>query len=630
MADTCCGKGKMSRERSGGSGVDVSTEGCHPLSSPAAVIADQDGEETGREALTSEHEAAGWRRGGVSEPLPCTSPSAPRPTDEVLLRNFHIPRKSKEQKDLFQYFPADSREFKDIVKILCSSYLESSSMGTFSYAKARLIHSQLLENDFCEKRREMKQEGRTDSELQESYGFLLTDISKLPDICEKGLHVGHSRDSMLGNPAMGVSLARFSDLLQINTFSVGAAGEIVIFKIIKGKVKNVFKSNSKAGLDPSPGFDCHMSKKSSCITSLHSYRAFEITQQYFYEYSFDSVRQRPRHVCPYAVVSFVYKGRKGAPSPKPVAPPRPVNSSSEDCGGGVALRSRYVVWSGQLLNGGRVVSQVSLCSSARAFLPFKLPEILEIDTAMHLDKVKEKIPPSLLLWNTYRGTSEVVRAGFFASLFEVEDTGKGSLMAVLLKLEREKMVLVKPLIDKGFLFLLSSTQMHCPNDQSRDWTWRLQALFVFQESRGVKRRVSRQEETPSQGSEFMSGLESFLPALQYAQSKLRTCDPPNVAAGIERQARDYLCCQRQGKVHPIHLSEYKQSLDNLEKPWPAPRNVRNLDGRLQAYLRRPGTYALSLKQARDMVTNEAPPHQRRPGREALWWTRAVLRTGWRP
>ncbi|KAG9335128.1 hypothetical protein JZ751_005600 [Albula glossodonta] len=230
----------MSRERSGGSGVDVSTEGCHPLSSPAAVIADQDGEETGREALISEHEAAGWRRGGVSGPLPCTSPSAPRPTEEVSpsatltcfpsahnsgirqamqnycrtvvynkavtalyfrcvtnsLPDIKITRPTPRNtyfieprsvlwrvvltlENLFQYFPADSREFKDIVKILSSSYLESSSMGTFSYAKARLVHSQLLENDFCEKRREMKQEGRTDSELQESYGFLLTDISKV-------------------------------------------------------------------------------------------------------------------------------------------------------------------------------------------------------------------------------------------------------------------------------------------------------------------------------------------------------------------------------------------------------------------------------------------------------------------
>lgn len=34
-----------------------------------------------------------------------------------------------------------------------------------------------------------------------------------------------------------------------------------------------------------------------------------ISQQYFYEYVFDELRQRPRQVCPYAVVSFQFKGK---------------------------------------------------------------------------------------------------------------------------------------------------------------------------------------------------------------------------------------------------------------------------------------------------------------------------------
>lgn len=45
-------------------------------------------------------------------------------------------------------------------------------------------------------------------------------------------------------------------------------------------------------------------------------------QQYFYEYSFDEIKSRPRHVCPYAVVSFRYKGKEGTPPPKPTAPIR--------------------------------------------------------------------------------------------------------------------------------------------------------------------------------------------------------------------------------------------------------------------------------------------------------------------
>lgn len=117
---------------------------------------------------------------------------------------------------LYQFLPPDSREFEDLVKLASSFYLDSSSRGTFTYCKARLIHNELLEKEvgprvpvssssvsegrsgvvsfglifavfvcqFIEKRREMKQEGRTEPELTESYCFLYPDKSKvgLPDI----------------------------------------------------------------------------------------------------------------------------------------------------------------------------------------------------------------------------------------------------------------------------------------------------------------------------------------------------------------------------------------------------------------------------------------------------------------
>lgn len=93
------------------------------------------------------------------------------------------------------------------MKIVSSCYLDSSSRGTFTYCKARLIRNELLEkevgsSEFCclccrapdccvslavellsqfiEKRREMKQEGRTEQELSESFCFLYPDKSKVP------------------------------------------------------------------------------------------------------------------------------------------------------------------------------------------------------------------------------------------------------------------------------------------------------------------------------------------------------------------------------------------------------------------------------------------------------------------
>lgn len=50
---------------------------------------------------------------------------------------------------LYWFLPPDSREFEDLVKIVSSCYLDSSSRGTFSYCKARLIHNELLEKEVC-------------------------------------------------------------------------------------------------------------------------------------------------------------------------------------------------------------------------------------------------------------------------------------------------------------------------------------------------------------------------------------------------------------------------------------------------------------------------------------------------
>lgn len=115
---------------------------------------------------------------------------------------------------LYNFLPPDSREFEDLVKTVSSCYLDSSSRGTFTYCKARLIRNELLEKEvgcqsyafalfgffvsgmlflvvshlvwnlficqFIEKRREMKQEGRTEQELSESFCFLFPDKSKVP------------------------------------------------------------------------------------------------------------------------------------------------------------------------------------------------------------------------------------------------------------------------------------------------------------------------------------------------------------------------------------------------------------------------------------------------------------------
>ncbi|XP_066554357.1 protein TASOR [Amia ocellicauda] len=615
MASNTQGQAQKPR---GGGGIrdgDVSAESYdilrHLLPDSATVPSSQDGEQAGCEEgqkLAAEQEAAERRRrrSGMSELKHDSSPSTcPRAAEELPRRNFQIPRKNKERKALFQHVSLESREFEEIQKIISSCYLDSSSVGSFTYTKASLVHSELLEKEFIEKRRELKQDGRTDKELAESYGFLLAEHSKLNMICEKGLTVGHSRITTLGKATMGVYLSKHSDLLQINPFDVGATGQIIIFKLMKGKVKSIYENMSKNVLDPTPKFDCHVSKNASRVTSLLSYRAFELTQQYFYEYTFDEIKSRPRHVCPYAVVSFVCKNKEAAPPPKPVASQRSMNKSSD----GGKDKNSYTVWSGQLLNRGKPLCLACLKSATRPFLPFKLSDKLEIGTVMSLDQLKRKIPVALFYKDTYSGTREVLKNGMYCSLFEVMEKNKpGNCLASLLhKLEKENMVLVNPLTDKGFLFLLSSSQMLIPNETGGRNRC-LQALFLFQEPRVVLKCASKNTAAPEPlalaGQEpVMPHLDTFIPALHYALMKQRANPSADISSGTERYAREYLRSRVEGtrKMRKYVMYEYEQRLDELRFLYSAPKKKHNLEGSLHNYLYSPNTYLLTLAQAQEIV-----------------------------
>nr|XP_046199057.1 protein TASOR-like isoform X2 [Oncorhynchus gorbuscha] len=519
--------------------------------------------------------------------------------------HFQIPRKNKEKRALFQYVSSESREFEDILTILSSSYIEASSNGTFAYTKLQIVHSELLEKNFVEKRRELKLDGRTEKELEETHCFLTADSIKLPWICENGLLVGHSWITPLGNPAKGVYLSKYSDLLQINPFNPGVMGEIIIFKVIKGKVKSIYDNMSKNLLDPTLGFDSHVSKNASIVTSLTSYRAYELTQQYFYEYDFDELKAQPRHVCPYAVVSFQFKGKDAPLQAKPMAPLRSNSQTSVGSKG----RSKYTVWSGELVNEGRAVSQVSFCSFSPPFLPFKLPEKLELGLVMSMDQVTQMIPSALFSWNLYAGSHQVLKSGTHCSLLEVVDKSKsGDCLAALLQgMETQRLVLVHMLADKGFLFLLSSVQMASTTERRDGLKKCLRALFVFQESRDVAKYSSKCPTTqePLQTSSrdpAMPQLNSFVPALHHALVKVRCNPPADLSAGVERQARDYLSGLHHGKRRHIPITEYDTKLDDRGKLFPAPKHHKlKMEGYLRSYIYNPNLYTMPVFQAKEMV-----------------------------
>lgn len=579
--------------------------GSQKNSTATSATANQNGDQPGcGDRVMPEHEAPERRRAAQTDARSFSGSPLPgqRPNDELPRRNFQIPRKIRERKGLYQFLPPDSREFEDLVKTISSFYLDSASRGTFTYCKARLIHNELLEKEFIEKRREMKQEGRSEPEVAESFCFLYPDKSKLQWICEKGLSVGHSRITTLGNPSSGVYLSKYSDLLQMNPFEAGSFGDMIVFKVMRGRIKHIHENMPKNAIEPTPKFDCHLSKRANRVTSLLSYRAFEHTQQYFFEFAFEEIKARPRHVCPYAVVSFQYRGKDGGTAS--MTSHRFNTIASE----GSREKNCFTVWCGPLVNKGEELFPICLRSS-RPYLPFKLSEKLEMNQGMQLEQVKRKIPSILFSSETYLASREVMRYGMWCSLFDVVDgkgkTSRGSLVALINKLERDRQVLVKSLFDKGFLFLISSSQMHDSKERWGKVERSLQALFIFQEPRVVAKYPSRMGEPEPLSMEPLSAIlstaEPFLPAIHYSMFKLRPNPGKDMSSGVERQATDYLTRMETGTVRPFILPDYKGNVDDRTNPLQIIRPKYNMDAALRTYVHNSSNYVLPLHKAKDIV-----------------------------
>ncbi|XP_008259041.2 protein TASOR isoform X2 [Oryctolagus cuniculus] len=537
-------------------------------------------------------------------------PKGPEEPERPIRRSFQIPRKSREKKALFQPLTSGSREFEDVLNILHSSYLEPTSVANFNYKRACLIHNELLEKEFTEKRRELKSDGRLDKELSESYAFLMVDRYQVQSICEKGLQVGQSKITILGSPSMGIYLCRYADLLQANPLEAGAVGDVIIFKIMKGKIKSIYDPMgvkslesmlSKSALDPTPKHECHVSKNACRITSLLAYRAYELTQYYFYEYGFDELRRRPRHVCPYAVVSFTYKD--DIQSPKFATSSRS-NSFNVDRN---VDKFNYTLWKGQLLNKGKLLCYISLRSPTRAFLPIKLPEKLDVETVMSIDHLKQKIPPALFYKETYLGPNEVLKNGMYCSLYEVvEKTRIGSNMENLLqKLEKEKLVLVKPLGDRGYLFLLSPYQMVPPYEHQSVKSRVLHALFLFQEPRGI---ITSQKVTtsaaPQERHESMPGVLKIAQFLQFfliqCRKEFKNINTINFHSVVEKYVSEFFKRGFGSGKREFIMFPYDSKLDDKKFLYSAPKNKSHIDNCLHTYIFRPEMYQLPICKLKDL------------------------------
>nr|XP_034962245.1 protein TASOR isoform X2 [Zootoca vivipara] len=557
------------------------------------------------------------RKGSGPEQQPQYSDGLPRASEDnmPLKKNFQIPRKSKEKKALFQRVAAGTREFQEIVNILHSSYLENHSKDNFTYEKACLVHSELLEKEFIEKRRELKQDGRSEKELEETFAFLKVDREMVQNICENGLQVGHSKITILGNSSLGVYLSRYADLLQANPLEAKAVGDIIIFKVIKGRTKAVhgnlpvksMESTVKSGLDPTPKHDCHVLKTADNIHALLSYRAYERTQYYFYEYYFDEIRPRPRprHVCPFAAVSFSYSDEK---VPKYLSQARTKISNVDKS----TDKATYTLWKGQLLNRGTLVCHAALKSEMRPLLPCKLPEKLDVDLVMNIEHLKH-VFPRVFQKEIYSGEREEFRNGMYCSLYEVvEKSRSGSnLEGLLQKLETDKLVIVKPLVDRGYLLLLSSYQMASPYDSRKPHI--LQALFLFRKPRGVVTSILKNEQKSAntlltqEAHVVMPEFTRFIQSLHYGFIHSRKDPKADLNTAVEKHINDYL--KRNIK---FTLYNYSTVLDEKKHLYPAPKNKSNIESALHNYIFGSETYQISVSKAKKIMDGNRKPQQFSP------------------
>ncbi|XP_034266723.1 testis-expressed protein 15 isoform X3 [Pantherophis guttatus] len=237
--------------------------------------------------------------------------------DQNCLKKFTIPKKPPD-KDFLTECLANQRDYNEIKQRLNENCLDIQCHleSLWQFHKIEMVHNKDLEEEFIAKRTELREEGKQDKELS---SFLVVSRDEVPQICQNGLCTGDSKREInimkeLGNPQLGVYLFRYVDIaLNYASKHSFPVENIIIFRVLLGKVKKVQppKGQKKIVLDPTPNFDCHMSRiHPSLKDSLEDQATRSLV--YFYEYNEHSKPvDKPRQCLPYAVIHVKSVNQKG-------------------------------------------------------------------------------------------------------------------------------------------------------------------------------------------------------------------------------------------------------------------------------------------------------------------------------
>ncbi|KAM6221030.1 uncharacterized protein ACDL77_001990 [Rhynchocyon petersi] len=251
-----------------------------------------------------------WKMGSTSEPLPAIG------IESSPLKKFTIPKiRRTTDKAYLSYCGTNTREYGFIHDTLNQWRLDVNSdlQSSWQFGDTKLVHNEDLENEFTAKRSEMRDNGRHGRELEEHFCFLALPHDDMTKIYQNGLSTKSSTLKILGNPLLGIYVFRYIDVALNYACSKNITVEnIFIFKVLLGRVKKIQPSvdKDKVSLDPSPNFDCHMSRNTPSLKDSIELQAYN-SVVYIYEYSVLSKPvDKPRQCLPYAVITVKFIGQK--------------------------------------------------------------------------------------------------------------------------------------------------------------------------------------------------------------------------------------------------------------------------------------------------------------------------------
>ncbi|XP_053521823.1 protein TASOR 2 isoform X4 [Artibeus jamaicensis] len=341
--------------------------------------------------------------------------------------------------------------FQKAISILRTSYLDSASEHGFQYSQVTLVKNDIFLNEYRTFYQEKKASNYTQEELQETYGFLLFETENQAKlVCQRGLCIGSSAITTLGDPAKGVYISRYSDCLHARPWYHGKSGYVVIFNLIKGKVKFVSENYTANYISPSSGYDCHVAANTNKVSRKTShFRAFELSQYYLYEVSGSRVTERPRQIHPYVIVAFQYR--------EPIKMAAPAHKSRLELSENVLISP----WKGKLIIQGCLLCDLTLWSSYGTVVPTQLPHELDFKYVMKVSSLKKRLPEAAFRKQNYLEQQKVCCQDMCFNMYEVELSNKQGekIDKVMEVIKNKQLALIKCLEDRGVFILLTSSAL---------------------------------------------------------------------------------------------------------------------------------------------------------------------------